>query len=253
MRMSAEGGATDDTKTVESENKMKRYVTVEEKVGLLIERMSECLRLVEEYTKHNKTPMFGIMKRRFPLCIDILKARVTKQKRANAIDTTFIVLNEFDSQMCPQTKLPEFDHIRNEMQNLKRIYYNMYTTSNKQGLVTVDIDKGPLIKWYRQDTGDFAVAGEDDWKTKCGICLERVRDVVLLPCTHFILCRQCCDGLRWRKDGTRTCPICRGTIEKIENVGQVRVDGGTYIQSAELNGCEGYTRRLLHELQALGD
>ena len=40
LRMSAEGGATDATKTVESENKVKRYETVDEKVGLLIERMS---------------------------------------------------------------------------------------------------------------------------------------------------------------------------------------------------------------------
>ena len=33
LRMSAEGGVTEAAKTVESENKMKRYVTVEEKVA----------------------------------------------------------------------------------------------------------------------------------------------------------------------------------------------------------------------------
>ena len=251
--MSAGGGVPEKAETAASESNVQRYETVHEKIGLLVERMSECLRLVEEYTKRNKRPMFGVMKKRFPMCIEILRGKMTKQQRIRALDTTFIVLSEFDWQHWPETKLPEFEHIRNEMQNLTRIYYNMYTKANKEGLVTVNTVQGPLMKWHRQDTGDFAVAGEREWKTKCVICLERVRDVVLFPCTHFALCRPCSDELRRREDGTRTCPLCRGGIESIENVGQARLDGKTYIQSAEFPEREGYTRRLLNELEALGD
>ena len=45
--MSAGGGVTEAAKTVESENKVKRYETVDEKVGLLIERCRDTWSLSE--------------------------------------------------------------------------------------------------------------------------------------------------------------------------------------------------------------
>ena len=46
VRMSAGGGVTETAKTDASENKVKRYETVDEKVELLLERMSRCMELV---------------------------------------------------------------------------------------------------------------------------------------------------------------------------------------------------------------
>ena len=52
---------------------IQRYVSLDEKVDLLIERMSECFRLVKEYME-SRTPdqqfgdrqVFGVMMRDFP-------------------------------------------------------------------------------------------------------------------------------------------------------------------------------------------
>ena len=49
MRMSAEGGATDGTKTAVSEDTVKRYETVDEKVELLLERMSAMVMFIRAY------------------------------------------------------------------------------------------------------------------------------------------------------------------------------------------------------------
>ncbi|CAF1269617.1 unnamed protein product [Adineta ricciae] len=50
----------------------------------------------------------------------------------------------------------------------------------------------------------------------CTICLDRIRDTVLIPCGHICLCYSCADELHQR--GTRQCPICRATIMTINRV-----------------------------------
>ncbi|UJR27863.1 hypothetical protein I4U23_009128 [Adineta vaga] len=50
----------------------------------------------------------------------------------------------------------------------------------------------------------------------CTVCLDRIRDTVLIPCGHICLCYSCADELHQR--GTRQCPICRATIISINRV-----------------------------------
>jgi hypothetical protein len=45
-------------------------------------------------------------------------------------------------------------------------------------------------------------------KRLCGICQERVKKIVLLPCQHMCLCKQCLDHEKWKR-----CPICRQGVE----------------------------------------
>ena len=47
---------------------------------------------------------------------------------------------------------------------------------------------------------------EDDDKL-CIICMDNPRTHVILPCFHFISCRECVGGL------TNLCPVCRLPIE----------------------------------------
>ena len=250
MRMSTESGVTEAAKTVESENTVKRYETVDEKVGLLIERMSRCVELVRSKMKGKKTPWFDVVMRNFPGSVELLKAKLNKQQRATALKQAFYWINEFDWQCWHEITLPEFGYLRNEMLNLKRIRDNLYTEPNTDGVLTVNTEQGPLIKWYRADAKCYAVAGEHDWNTQCTSCHDRIRDVVMLPCTHFVMCRQCSD--EW-KQHSNTCPMCRVTVEERVTVGEMKRKGLTFITSTQFPGSEEHTSWLLSELQALGE
>jgi hypothetical protein len=61
---------------------------------------------------------------------------------------------------------------------------------------------------YRPSDGDGA-------STLCVVCMDRQRQIVLLPCGHLVLCQVCSEAL-FGKDGknsaAKTCPICRGYV-----------------------------------------
>ena len=46
----------------------------------------------------------------------------------------------------------------------------------------------------------------------CLVCYNNLRDTLLLPCNHLILCRECATTLR-------NCPICRQEILKVLALG----------------------------------
>ncbi len=47
-------------------------------------------------------------------------------------------------------------------------------------------------------------------KTECGICLSSRATMAIIPCGHQCMCEKCSTLLR-----DRSCPVCRGNIEKI--------------------------------------
>ena len=49
----------------------------------------------------------------------------------------------------------------------------------------------------------------------CVCCQEHERAVVLLPCRHWVLCRECARAVAKGKGG---CPICRAAIQGRERV-----------------------------------
>ena len=44
----------------------------------------------------------------------------------------------------------------------------------------------------------------------CQICLERRRDCIILPCSHFLYCRTCV--AEHKRKRSSTCPTCRGPL-----------------------------------------
>uniref|UniRef100_H2Z945 RING-type domain-containing protein n=1 Tax=Ciona savignyi TaxID=51511 RepID=H2Z945_CIOSA len=43
---------------------------------------------------------------------------------------------------------------------------------------------------------------------KCKICLDRVSNIVFVPCGHLCCCSECADGMK-------KCPICRDKIREM--------------------------------------
>ncbi|XP_030561393.1 uncharacterized protein LOC115763096 isoform X1 [Drosophila novamexicana] len=51
-------------------------------------------------------------------------------------------------------------------------------------------------------------------RTHCVVCLERNRNIVVLPCRHFCLCKECSQQLR-RFEGGNRCPLCRHNVDTL--------------------------------------
>jgi hypothetical protein len=47
-----------------------------------------------------------------------------------------------------------------------------------------------------------------DSELECGICMDRRRDTLVLPCAHLLYCRECLSKVE-------SCPTCRTPISEI--------------------------------------
>jgi hypothetical protein len=80
--------------------------------------------------------------------------------------------------------------------------------------------------------------GEGKLLQKCTFCEESLRDVVYMPCKHFVSCQRC--AMEWiMRSGSRKCPFC---VQKAE-IASVRAftHGSTVVlhkQNARLGTCE---------------
>jgi hypothetical protein len=58
---------------------------------------------------------------------------------------------------------------------------------------------------------DMGIADEHD-DHMCVVCMARMRNTVLVPCGHMIMCEGCCKELEARPD--KACPMCRAPIDE---------------------------------------
>ena len=239
------------------------YTSLDKKVDLLIERMSECVSFARAHMSKRTEEQqvgdmvsFGRMLRWFPVCTDKLQKNKDALERAvfailplrseratilleacGEIDTFYQNNHAHQRDIGPL--------VRNEMRNLIRFVQNLYPQQwVVGGFTSLHLDE-PLIKWLRQDTQEVVVVSELAWKTECVVCLVRERDVVLYPCTHCCLCREC-------RHSIFVCPICRSIVTTDYALGDAKRQNKPFIMSTQFPGSEAYTRRLLKELQALG-
>jgi hypothetical protein len=183
---------------------VQRYVTVDQKVELLIERMSTCVRLVRAYMT-GRTPaqnmrdriMFGEMLRDFVPCIEQLRrnqralrlarrslvvlALPLRTERATTLERACAMIYIFDNHNWRSTAATDLNEIRNEMKNLLRFEKNLYPRLNFTGFTHLNSRHRPLMKFVREETGYDVVVSEAVYDKMCVVCLERERDVVLYP------------------------------------------------------------------------
>ena len=252
-----------------ADSTVHRCESLEQKVDLLIERMSECVRFVQEYMQARTTDqnmgdrvVFGVMLRDFPPCIERLKlirdklsrsilgTWSLKAQRATELRRACSMIYTFHNNSGHNVETPELSHIKNEMQNMIRIEQNLYPKESLFGFTKLN-KGGVLIKFMREREDaeggvkeEVVVVSETAYKTECAVCYDREREVVLYPCTHCCLCVQC-------KRYVFRCPICRGSIVQERLLGDVQADGGKFILSSQFPGSEEHMPRLLDQLQRL--
>ena len=241
---------------------VQRYSTLDRKVDLLIERMSEFVRLVNEYMEGHKldgayhpgdVAVFGGVRRRFPICIAKLEAQQSSLKvlksillkapiqseRATELGHACEMIYMFHNHNWRLTAAPGMREIRNELKNLLRFEKNLYPREGVGGFTRLNMGQGPLIKFVREETGEVVVVSQAVYNTRCVVCLERERDVVLYPCKHCCLCKEC-------KESVHRCPICRGQVRQECYTDDMVREKKPVIMSGDMG-------RLLAELAALGE
>jgi hypothetical protein len=158
------------------------------------------------------------MRPEFPPCIDrlrqnrlILRAGRSvllaplKSERATELGRACTMIYISHNHTWRLTSTPDRRHIRNEMKNLIRFEKNLYPLGSFVGGFThLNSKQGPLIKFVREETGDVVIVSQKVYKTKCVVCFERERDVVLYPCKRCCLCRECKESVHRR--ALPTCP-----------------------------------------------
>ncbi|KAL6041877.1 hypothetical protein QOT17_024726 [Balamuthia mandrillaris] len=73
----------------------------------------------------------------------------------------------------------------------------------------MDLNKLNHLKQRAEETWNRKIA--DDGEHACGICLEHVLDLLMVPCRHAV-CRGCFLG--WSRP---VCPYCRARIEQLKD------------------------------------
>lgn len=74
------------------------------------------------------------------------------------------------------------------------------------------VEREALIARYTDELSDLKRQLEEEReKSICGVCQEKPRDTIVLPCLHFQYCFSCL--LRHREANSNTCPTCRGPIQ----------------------------------------
>ena len=58
--------------------------------------------------------------------------------------------------------------------------------------------------------------GDNEGSGHCSVCLNEKIEVIIQPCGHACICRDCANILMQSVE--RKCPICRHSIKKIQNV-----------------------------------
>jgi len=95
------------------------------------------------------------------------------------------------------------------LKNLDK-YYSLQQINNKNNIIKSNQEL--------TSTNNNEIKTEYDFQLHqdCTVCLDRMRDTVLIPCGHICLCYSCAKELV--EHGPKQCPICRSSIQLINKI-----------------------------------
>jgi ankyrin repeat protein len=98
-------------------------------------------------------------------------------------------------------KQPQTQSVEKQLQNMDAKLNQVLEMQTK--LQSLQAEKIALEMQLKQKDRQIK---ELEIQTRCGICMEKNRDTVLMPCLHFLYCNSCITGQ------IKFCPTCRMSI-----------------------------------------
>lgn len=98
---------------------------------------------------------------------------------------------------------------------LLRSILNEFSTKGRLALMCLADWTNQQISWvFKKFEVSESSANTSGHRSHCVVCLERNKNIVILPCRHLCLCKECAQQLN-RLDGGERCPICRHDVHTL--------------------------------------
>ena len=114
---------------------------------------------------------------------------------------------------CPNPILFTFLKIIKSNENLiKIIYLKQKLCSNNH---TYDLFE---IYGQEEQINEDILTKKENYNRECSVCMTNPKTIIVLPCRHLFICRQC---TQITINDYSLCPICRTSIQAFVSVGNI--------------------------------
>lgn len=134
------------------------------------------------------------------------------------IDITGLSLSNYDVKSIISDNNWLYNYNLKLVKNINTLLYNKLKLENENLNLKIKIKS--LESNYIENTKDILIENErlnDNIKTimdvnnaddlyLCTICMDNIRDIIITPCYHSVVCNKCINKLK-------CCPICRSSIK----------------------------------------
>jgi len=157
----------------------------------------------------------------FSMVIKVVTMKVTKKDRIHIenLETALMIAFELNLFKVPQMKsiltlAPKFcartvDKMSEETYSFLEKHYQAAAAKEGNGFgIDLPVNVWGEVKDAEEEyEGPGLKGGEVGDKEFCIVCMEKVREVVFMPCCHFLTCPLCSPRIS-------KCPVCNKTVQK---------------------------------------
>jgi hypothetical protein len=136
---------------------------------------------------------------------DLIVMKTNWQELVDKIKLSSLLTNEKQTNNINQ--VPRLSSNSTASINNQLVEQKPATTKEKY---VEKMDSDPVIKHKDEDTIEAAQLKEENERLKnerlCVVCLDKVKNIIFLPCAHLAACLECSFSLQ-------NCPMCRTKIQ----------------------------------------
>lgn len=105
-----------------------------------------------------------------------------------------------------------YDHLTKEYVTLKKTYNGLNRVYIDNVLNYFNLDDIKTIETLKKENADFKKS------FLCGICFTNTINIILNPCGHVTICKDCIENMIQHSNESVKCPLCNHNIEMYNDI-----------------------------------